>query len=136
MEKTGKLRGRKPAIYISEDDYDVIANLALQMEARAPGLSEVILAEIDRAKVRNGARMPEDVVRLGSEVTFQDDSSGTTRKVRLVLPADADIETGAISVVTPVGVGLIGMKVGGEIDWPCPDGRPRVLRILSVSQQP
>lgn len=136
MEKTGKLRGRKPAIYITEDDYDVIANLALQMEARAPELSEVILAEIDRAKVLPSARMLEDVVRLGSEVTFQDDSSSATRKVRLVLPADADIETGAISVVTPVGVALIGMKVGSEIDWPCPDGRPRVLRILSVSQQP
>lgn len=136
MEKTGKPRGRKPAIYITEDDYDVIANLALQMEARAPELSEMILGEIDRAKLLPIARMPEDVVRLGSEVTFQDDSSNAARKVRLVLPADADIGAGAVSVVTPVGVGLIGMRVGAEIDWPCPDGRPRVLKILSVSQQP
>jgi transcription elongation GreA/GreB family factor len=38
--------------------------------------------------------------------------------------------------MTPVGAGLIGMSVGREISWPCPDGRPRTLKILGVKQQP
>ena len=129
-------RRAQPSIYLTEADYDVIASLAMQMEARAPELASMILSEIDRAKLRSPERMPADVVRLGSEVTFLDDSNGTTRKVRLVLPGHADIEAACISVMTPVGAGLIGMTVGGEINWPCPDGRPRVLKILEVSQQP
>jgi regulator of nucleoside diphosphate kinase len=54
----------------------------------------------------------------------------------LVLPSDADIEAGRVSIMTPVGAGLIGMSVGNQINWPCPDGRPRVLKILEVKQQP
>lgn len=133
MQKISSARVRKPTLYITEADYDVIANLAFQMEARAPELATMILNEIDRAKVRAPERMPDGVVRIGSEVTFVDESSDTTRKVRLVLPGEADIEAGRISVMTPVGAGLIGLSVGGEINWPCPDGRPRVLRILEVA---
>lgn len=125
-----------PAISITEDDYDLIANLALQMRVRAPELSTLILNEIDRAKIVPEEKIGADVVRLGSEVTFLDDASGETRKVRLVPPGSANIEEGAISVVTQVGAGLIGMSVGGEISWPCPDGRPRVLKILDVRQRP
>lgn len=135
MQDSKKARGsRKPTIYITDADYDVIANLALRIEAREPELSAMILEEIGRAKIRAPDRMPPDVVRIGSEVTFVDGRSGTTRKVRLVLPGEADIENGAISVLTPVGAGLIGMSVGGQINWPLPDGRERTLGILEVDQ--
>ena len=60
----------------------------------------------------------------------------TSGSRKLVLPVDADFEAGRLSVMTPVGAGLIGMTVGREISWPTPDGRPRVLRILEVKQQP
>ena len=41
-----------------------------------------------------------------------------------------------MSILTPVGAGLIGMSVGREICWPCPDGRERTLKILEVKQRP
>lgn len=50
----------------------------------------------------------------------------------MALPAEADIEAGRISVVSSMGVGLIGLSEGQSIDWPYPDGRPRMLRISSV----
>ena len=137
MQKTqAKGSPRKPPIHISDSDYDVIADLALRMEQRSPQLSKTILDEIDRARVRPAANLPKDVVTLGSEVEFRDDITGTSRRVRLVLPHEADIGAGRISVMTPVGAGLIGMSVGREISWPCPDGRPRILKILEVKQQP
>ena len=77
---------------------------------------------------------PKNVVTIGSEVTFIDDTNGTTRTVRLVLPGEADIEEARVSVMTPVGAGLIGMSIGREISWPLPDGRPRALKILDVKQ--
>ena len=128
--------GRKPPIHITDNDYDVIADLALRMEQRFPELSKAILDEIDRAHVHPAAKLPKDVVTLGSEVEFLDANTGTTRRVQLVLPPDADIEANRISVMTSVGAGLIGMSVGREISWPYPDGRPRILKILEVKQQP
>jgi regulator of nucleoside diphosphate kinase len=127
---------RLPPIHLLEADYDRIAALAIQIEHRSPDLSQLLLKEIDRAVLHPAESLPGNVVALGSEVEFVDASTGATRRVRLVLPADADIEQGRVSILTPVGAGLIGMSVGREIDWPCPNGRPRVLRILDVKQQP
>ena len=125
-----------PAIYISEQDYDRIAGLALRIRHSSPGLSRLILEEIERAEVCSAQDLPGNVVTLGSEVEFVDDTNGAKRRVQLVLPAEADIEQGRISILTPVGAGLIGMSVGREISWPCPDGRARILKILEVKQQP
>jgi regulator of nucleoside diphosphate kinase len=127
---------RPPPIHISEADYDRIADLAIRIEARSPDLSRLIFDEIDRASLHPAQSLPRNVVALGSEVEFMDVMTGAKRRVRLVLPADADIAEDRISILTPVGAGLIGMSVGREIDWPCPNGRPRVLRILDVKQQP
>lgn len=134
MEKTKSRAAAKPPIHLSEDDYDVIAELALKMEARNPALARSILDEIDRARVVPATSLPGDAVRLGSEVAFADDLGSAARRVRLVLPRDADIEAGRVSIMTSVGAGLIGMRVGSEISWPCPDGRARTLRILEVKQ--
>ena len=137
MTQTRSTSGsRKPPIHISEEDYDVIAGLALQMEHRAPALAKQFLDEINRAKIHPAGKVPTDAVTIGSEVEFLDDSTGEKRRLKLVLPVDADFEAGRLSVMTPVGAGLIGMTVGREISWPTPDGRPRVLRILEVKQQP
>ena len=125
-----------PQIHISEQDYDRIAGMALRIRNSAPGLSRLILEEIERAEVCAADELPANVVALGSEVEFVDDTNGTKRRVRLVLPAEADIGEGRISILTPVGAGLIGMSVGREISWPCPDGRPRTLKILEVKQKP
>jgi regulator of nucleoside diphosphate kinase len=127
---------RPPPIHLSEADYDRIADLAIRIEQRSPDLSQLLFKEIDRAVLHPAESLPRNVVALGSEVEFADVTTGATRRVRLVLPADADIEQGRVSILTPVGAGLIGMSVGREIDWPCPNGRPRVLRILDVKQQP
>lgn len=131
-----KSASKKPTIHISERDYDRIADLALRMEQRNPDLANTILDEINRARVHAPSKLPDDVVTIGSEVVFADDLTSTERRVRLVLPPEADIEAGRVSVMTSVGAGLIGMSVGSEINWPCPDGRPRVLKILEVKQQP
>ena len=137
MTQTRSTSGsRKPPIHISEADYDVIADLALQMEHRAPALAKQFLDEINRAKIHPAGKVPTDAVTIGSEVEFLDDSTGEKRRLKLVLPVDADFEAGRLSVMTPGGAGLIGMTVGREISWPTPDGRPRVLRILEVKQQP
>lgn len=125
-----------PEIHLSESDYDRIAALALGMQRSAPDLSWQVLDEVDRARLYEDDALPANVVRLGSEVEFLDDSHGEARTVRIVLPPQADIAAGRVSVMTPVGAGLIGMAEGEAISWPCPDGRPRTLHILSVRQDP
>ena len=127
---------KKPPIHLSDTDYDRIADIALRLQHSNPALSELLLDEIDRARIHPAAKLPRDVVAIGSEVEFLDESSGVQRRMILVLPQDADIEAGRISVMTPMGAGLVGMKAGQEISWPRSDGRPRTLKIIEVKQQP
>src|SRR5688500_11914697 len=122
----------KPPIHLIDEDYDVIADLALSIERRSPELSRMLLDEINRAEIHERDGLPPDVVTIGSEVEFLDVDAGARYLVQLVLPVDADIEAGRVSILTPVGAGLIGLGKGQSIDWPCPSGRPRVLRILEA----
>ena len=136
MEKIANSGTAKPPIHISETDYALIASQAMRLEATAPQVAEMLLDEIDRAEIHSRDELPGDVVTLGSVVTFVDESTGVRRCVQIVLPADADIERSSLSIVSQVGAGLIGLRAGQSIDWPCPDGRPRTLRIVDVEQNP
>lgn len=129
-----KARAKKPPLQIGESDYDILSALAIQIERRLPDLSEQLFDELDRANVVADKKLRPDVVRIGSLIEYSDGSPGSPRKVRLVLPGEADIEQAKVSVLTPIGAGLIGLREGQEIDWPCPDGRARKLTILSVAQ--
>jgi regulator of nucleoside diphosphate kinase len=125
----------KPPIHLTDADYDIIADLALSIARRFPDLSKLLLDEINRAEIHDRNTLPSDVVTIGSEVEFLDVDTGATRQVELVLPGEADIEAGRVSILTSVGAGLIGLRKGQSIDWPSPSGRPRVLQILNVRRR-
>lgn len=136
MEKIASSGAAKPPIHISETDYALIASHAMRLEATAPDIANMLLDEIDRAEVYSRDELPRDVVTLGSLVTFVDESTGVQRSVQIVLPADANMERSSLSIHSQVGAGLIGLRAGQSIDWPCPDGRPRTLRVVDVHQNP
>lgn len=123
----------RPKVILGETDAERLSALALQMEATAPFAAGLLLGEIDRAEIQPDAVVPADVVRMHSTVAFLDEAHGKRRTVLLVFPNEADIATGKISVVTPVGAGLIGLSAGDEILWPNREGRERSLKILRAT---
>ena len=126
--------GPRPPIHLLASESDMIASLALQAEHLQPVVAAMLLSEIERAELHDPASLPDNVVILGSEVDFLDEKSHQLRTVRLVLPGEANIAIGQISILTPVGAGLYGLMAGQTIDWPDLDGRDRRLRILAVRQ--
>ncbi|WP_333586110.1 nucleoside diphosphate kinase regulator [Phenylobacterium sp.] len=124
----------RPPIILSETDAERIGALALRAEARLPDLAELLMQEIDRAEVRPDHATPPDVAGMGSRVTFLD--QGTRRTVELAYPSEADIEAGRISILTPVGAGLLGLRPGQQIDWPDREGRSRPLQVVAVEPPP
>jgi len=122
----------RPRLIIDERLYTRLVALAERARAQAPELADRLLVEIERADLRAPNEMPEDVVTLGSEVTFREHDR--TRTVHIVAPEDADIERRKISVLTPVGAALLGLTVGQKISWEMPDKRVAVLEVLAVRQ--
>jgi len=119
-----------------DTEADALANLALGAEAQMPKVSQQLLDEIARANIQRADRIAPDVVTMHSTVEFIDEASGTDRTIELVYPRDADISAGRVSILTPVGAGLIGLRTGQSILWPDRDGRERKLTIVKVLQKP
>lgn len=127
-------KAKRPPIHMIDTEADALADMAYGARDRLPQASELLTAEIDRAKIYSAAKIPADVVTMGATVEYLDEASGVTRTVQLVYPGDADVEAGRISILTPMGAGLIGLREGQTIGWPDREGHERNLTILKVSQ--
>lgn len=122
---------RKPSVYVTEADYERLSNLA---RSRATLGAALLEDELERATIIKDGASPRNFVRLGSFVAFRDLTSGRTRRVQVVLPEEADIDLDRLSVVTPVGAALIGLKVGDFMGLSTEDGRPHVLVVEAVDR--
>ena len=71
---------------------------------------------------------------MNSLVTFSDIDSKEEKTVQLVYPQEADINQLKISILSPVGSALIGLSLGGAIEWPIPQGKFRRLKVIAVKQ--
>lgn len=133
MSQQPKAR-RRPPISIIASEADTLTDLALTIQDSSPLVSELLLAELERAKLCTEKTIPSDVVTMHSTVEFLDERSGQRRTVQLVYPSAADAEQHKISILTPIGAGLIGMRAGASIAWPDRSGAERPIQILSVQQ--
>ncbi|MFT3973961.1 MAG: nucleoside diphosphate kinase regulator [Amaricoccus sp.] len=123
-----------PPIVLDAAWSDRLEELAAVASRR--GLAAVgdrLMAEVARATVLPTAEMPADVVNIGSTVRYRDETTGREHTVTLVLPPDVDIDRGRISVLTPVGAALIGLRSGAGIGWETREGEARRLTVLSVA---
>ena len=91
--------------------------------------------ELDRAVVVDAREMPADVVTLDSQVLLVDLDSRERMRFTVVLPSRSNADQGRISVLAPLGMAVLGYRVGDDIDWEVPAGRRR-LRVERVSDQP
>jgi regulator of nucleoside diphosphate kinase len=122
----------KPVIILSAKDYDRLATLAHAARNRLPDLASELAEEIGRAHVLGRDEIADHFVGMNDDIEFRDDTAGRIRQVTLVYPDEADISQGKISVMTPVGTALIGLRTGHSITWETPLGETRQLTVVSV----
>lgn len=125
----------RPDIVLGTADHRQLNILAMAGLTHTPDQSDDLLYELERARVVDDAKVPDDIVRMGSTVRYRTDT-GQEPQVTLVYPVDADIAQGRISVLTPVGTALIGLRVGQSITWRDRAHKRHVLTVLAVEQQP
>ncbi len=89
-------------------------------------------AELERAIVVPLTALPAGVVSMYSQVRYRDEHAGVTRQIQIVLPEDADVAHGKVSVLAPVGAALLGLEAGQVIDWRFPEREIRRLCVEAV----
>jgi regulator of nucleoside diphosphate kinase len=126
-------RPDRPQITIAEESVAHLEALVEGAAARTPAVADRLLEELARARIMPAARVPADVAGIGSEIVWRDETTGREHRATLVWPEEADIAAGRVSVLTPVGVALLGLKAGTRFNWETRGGESRELSVLSVS---
>jgi regulator of nucleoside diphosphate kinase len=98
--------------------------------------------ELELAQVVRDDEMSSDVVTLQSQVRVRDRETGMVSNYTLVSPAQADVSSGYVSVLAPLGTALLGYREGDEVEWQMPGGvrrlwieRVRQLEPLSADRR-
>lgn len=125
-------RPSRPAIVLTAGDHLLLSRTVAGAGEGMADLAAELSRELDRARILPEGRHSADHVRIGSGVTFRDEATAKETTVTLVRPEEADVDAGRISVMTPVGVALIGMAAGKSIDWTTRSGDIRRLTVTEV----
>lgn len=129
---------RMPEITVTTLDSDRLLHV-VDATLDAPRLGEVgrfLDEELARAAVVAPEVIGPRVATMNSRVEYEDVTTGHRRAVSLVYPWDADPGLGRLSILSPVGVALLGLAEGQELAWQLADGRRRRTRVLRVLFQP
>lgn len=123
----------RPRITLTAKDHTRLSGLVDAASVSMPDEAARLGDEVDRAHVLPEGRRPVDLVCMGSEATFRDDA-GRVQTVTLVYPGEADIAQGKISVLTPIGAALVGLRVGQAITWQTRTGEIKCLTVLGTRE--
>ncbi|MBV8675967.1 MAG: transcription elongation factor GreA [Planctomycetaceae bacterium] len=88
--------------------------------------------ELARALIVDKTTLPTDRVIFGAKVRVLDLDLEEEEDFILVGPGDEDYDQNKILLTSPIGQGLVGKKVGEEVEVPIPRGKLR-LKILGIS---
>lgn len=92
-------------------------------------------SEIRRAKVIDPNHVPSNIVTLNSNIEIEDIDTGDRITFSIVLPEYANLDENKFSILTPIGISVIGYQLGDEIIWEVPKGKKR-FRIIKIVYQP
>ena len=126
-------------IYISRYDYTKLRLLlSTALYSRTNNLAlRNLREELDRAAVIDPAAFPADVVTMDSTVEFEDLHTGEIEAYTITFPERADVDSGRMSILAPIGTALIGCRVGSIINWSTPGGvrQLKIRRVVAPAPQ-
>ena len=134
--RTSGLPPSLPPLVVSSRDLSRLEALHDTPVLRRHPAALALMDELNRADVRTPDDMPDNVVTMHSRVECEDELTGEHHRLTLVYPHEANVETGLVSVLAPVGSALLGLSVGQTIDWQASGNRPLRLRVTAIEYQP
>ena len=118
---------------LTQIDYVRLTRVALLADRNASGAVQELLENSDLV---TSAAVPSTVITMYTQLLLQGGGATPPHKVTLCYPEDAKPSEGLISVLSPLGASLLGLRVDDVARWRTPLGEERTARILEVLFQP
>lgn len=120
---------------ITELDHVRIYKL-LQRQGAGAGIVAELAEVIDSAEQVRPQDVAPDVITMLTRVRVADLGGGNARSLTLVYPPEADAGKGFISVLSPLGTSLLGLRAGETAHWRGVDGKTGGLMVQAIEYQP
>ena len=120
---------------LTELDYVRVSKLMGRQADTSDKLAS-LSAVLDMADLVPSRDIAPDVVTMYSRVLVGGADASQVRELTLCYPSDANVDTGHVSVLSPIGAALLGLSAGGTARWTTPHGQTDSLQVLAVQFQP
>lgn len=100
-----------------------------------PGMADAAQDLLDFARVVDATVVDKDIVTMRSRVRLAH-AHQPALTLTLSYPLQASPSDGLVSVLTPLGLGLLGVQAGRWIRWRGPTGKALTAQLLDVVYQP
>lgn len=121
-----------PAVSMEAPDHARLKRLALLALDDGHPVAEPLLAELTRAIIC--AKSRPDVVALNRIVTYRPDLGWRPERRLLVCPEDYRDPSAHLSVLSPLGVALLGLRVGERFPYRTIDGLFHIAIVDDVDE--
>ena len=125
-------------IYVTSQDKQRLEDLLMEVAASDPrkhGDLQALTKELRRAVIVDPKEVFDDVITMNSRAEMCDLESGEIVAFTLAFPSEANIDEEKISVLAPIGAGMLGYRVGDEFEWKVPAGFRR-MKVMRINYQP
>lgn len=98
-------------------------------------LLQTLEGELSRATIVPPEEIPPYVVTMNTCVHLTDTTTDEEMQYTLVFPNEANLQQGKLSILSDLGVAIIGFSVGDTVELAFPEGT-RCVRIKMIIFQP
>lgn len=119
-------------IILTTGVYDLIKDHVRRKKATLKE-EEVLLAQLKKAKQVTRKNLPLDVVTVDSKVTIKNIQTEEEEIFTFVAPDKAKRRNNTESILSTMGLSLVGCKIGDEVSWEFED-QEKKMQILNVER--
>jgi len=126
------MRALQPEIFITRSHHKQLKKVIAEAFRNRDRIAPFLSAEVRRAALCDDASLPHDRVIPDREVSYRLDWGAATPHRTLVYPEDLQDEAGQISLLSPIGTALLGMRQGDQMLVFLPESGFHKLYVESV----
>ncbi len=120
-----------PVTIHSHDKNDLVILATMASRAGTPD-AQFLLSELRRASLCAVEAVPANVVSIGTCVTYKLGKTSVLATGTLVFPSDVNRFHDGLSVLTPLGTALLGLRVGASMPFRSTDGSASKVEVVCI----
>ena len=126
----------QPEIFISRSQHKHLKKVIAEAFRNRDRIAPFLGAEVRRAALYEDKALPADTVAVNRQVRYRLDWGAATPYRTLVYPEDLHDEAGQISLLSPIGTALLGLRRGDRMPVFLPESGFHKLYVEDVRDAP